>query len=76
MNPNPFDKEISIGFKNQTTFPVYLTMTDMTGKMITQLRITDAGEVCISTDQLKAGCYIFEVGYKDGLRETRKVIKL
>lgn len=76
VNPNPFSRELSIGFNRQPVFPVDMTISDITGKTISDYVIKDSSEAMISTDRLKSGVYILSIVYQDGSIETRKVIKL
>ena len=76
VNPNPFSRELSIGFNRKPVFPVDMTISDITGKTISDYVIKDSSEAMISTDRLKSGVYILSIVYQDGSIETRKVIKL
>lgn len=76
VNPNPFNRELRIGFNRQPVFPVSLSISDIAGKTITRKQIKNTSENVIPTDGLKSGVYILSVVYQDGLVEIRKVIKL
>jgi hypothetical protein len=76
VNPNPFNRELRIGFNRQPVFPVSLSISDIAGKTITRQQIKNTSETVIPTDALKSGVYILSIVYQDNSMETRKVIKL
>lgn len=76
ISPNPFSRELRIGFNQQPVFPIDMRISDVTGKIIKRNEIRNISETVIQTDAMRSGVYILSVIYQDGSKESRTVIKL
>lgn len=74
-NPNPFTSVLNISFNHQPAVPLNISVSDMTGKVISRQTIKSATAASINTALLKPGVYLLTVYYRDGSSEVRKVIK-
>jgi Secretion system C-terminal sorting domain len=78
--PNPFTNELALHLAENTTYPVQLALTDISGRVYRQLEIQETdvagGRYEMEVDALPVGLYFLKTKTATGEQQVHKVVKM
>lgn len=75
LYPNPSHSSIQVSLQNTTETIDRVSITDVSGKNIRNLKSTSVSQLTIDVSELSKGMYFVEIITQNGLKLTKKLIK-
>ncbi len=73
--PNPANNSIQISLQNTAETMDSISITDISGKNIRNLKSIQSNQLTIDVSELAKGIYFVEIITQNGLKQTKKIIK-
>lgn len=75
LYPNPSYSSIQVSLQNSTETMDLISITDVSGKNIRNLKSIQSNQLTIDVSELAKGIYFVEIITQNGLKQTKKLIK-